>query len=305
MTVTTTPAAAELVADVLWRFAPAAVEELTGPPDPTGRPTAVVRTGFDDRAVAAAAAEAVRAIDPGSVAGSVAGPVEVAVAVAAVTDTGLDGWRAHARVEDAAPFAVAPAWLDPDAVATALRELPGERTVLWVDPGPTFGSGSHPTTRLVLTLLATLAGPGTTVLDVGCGSGVLAVGAAVLGAAAVGLDVDPASADAVAANAERNGVGPRVRFDPRPLAALADDCRAGGPRFAVVAANLLAPVIGELADDLVAVLDDGGALVVSGLLADRWREGVAPLTAGGRVTVATVDEAEGWVAVTCRPAALP
>ena len=81
---------------------------------------------------------------------------------------------------------------------------------------------------------------------------------------------------------------------------LAADCRAGSPRFQVVAANLLAPVIADLADDLVDVVAAGGSIVVSGLLADRWPTGVGPLVAANRMGVEAVDEEAGWVAVTLR-----
>ena len=280
---------AELVADLLWSFEPAAVEEQPGEPGPGGEPTVVVRTGFADRWVAEAAAEAVTSRGWGR------------VEVTAVVDDGLAGWRAHARVEDAPPFAVVPAWLDRDETSATVDGLTGPaRIVLALDPGSTFGSGSHPTTRLVLTRLATLVTTGVRVLDVGCGSGVLAVGAALLGAEAVGIDVDPSSDRATRANAERNGVADRVRFDARPLADLAADCRAGSPRFEVVAANLLAPVIDELADDLSDVVAAGGSIVVSGLLADRWPTGVGPLVAANRMGVEAVDEEAGWVAVTLR-----
>ena len=287
MTVVVDPAAdVEMVADLLWAHDPPAVEERPGLDG-----SATLLCGFPDRAVADAVARAVS--DRGL------GRAEVT----AVVDHGLDGWRAHARVEDAPPFAVAPAWLDPTDADTAVRALDGPRIVLLVDPGTTFGSASHPTTRLVLTALSHLVSPGDRVLDVGCGSGVLAVGAALLGATAVGIDVDPASARVTRTNARRNDVEDRVTFDPRPLADLAADCRAGTSPFDVVAANLLAPVIRELAPDLLAVLAPGGVLVASGLLADRWEAGVAPLTTAPSVdacAIEQVDEQGGWAAVTLR-----
>ena len=145
-----------------------------------------------------------------------------------------------------------------------------------------------------------LVRPGDRVLDVGCGSGVLAVAAAKLGAEAVGVDIDPASGPAINANAGLNDVSDRVRFDPRGIGALADDCRRGAPRYAVVAANLLAPVIRDLTDNLVAVTDPAGHLVVSGLLADRWEQATGGLSSSG-LDVIAVDESEGWVAVTLSP----
>jgi len=289
------PEIAELVADTLWSFGAVAVEERS-----EGSAT-VVSTGYPDRTTADAAAQAVNRLDVGSAGPGSTGPastvgeapggsgVAVEVQVTAVTDDGLDSWRAHATVALAPPFAVIPPWIDAGP--------PSDHIALLVDPGTSFGSGSHPTTRLVLSALAGLVRPGDRVLDVGCGSGVLAVAAAKLGAEAVGVDIDPASGPAINANAGLNDVSDRVRFDPRGIGALADDCRRGAPRYAVVAANLLAPVIRDLTDNLVAVTDPAGHLVVSGLLADRWEQATGGLSSSG-LDVIAVDESEGWVAVT-------
>ena len=97
------------------------------------------------------------------------------------------------------------------------------------------------------------------------------------------------------ANAERNGVTPLVSFDSRPIEEIAR-CGRDGDGFDLVVANLLAPVIRDLGPALVAATSPGGALVVSGLLADRWAEAVATLE-DRDMTVEAVDEDEGWVAV--------
>ena len=137
----------------------------------------VVSTGYPDRTTADTAAQAVNRLHvgsagPGSADGEAPGGsgVAVEVQVTAVTDDGLDSWRAHATVALAPPFAVIPPWIDAGP--------PSDHIALLVDPGTSFGSGSHPTTRLVLSALAGLVRPGDRVLDVGCGSGVLAVAAA-------------------------------------------------------------------------------------------------------------------------------
>ncbi|QXC63318.1 50S ribosomal protein L11 methyltransferase [Aquihabitans sp. G128] len=266
---------AELVADRLWAFGPAAIEEQA-----TAEGT-VLLAGFAEASVAAAAAVAVDALT-----GAVPGGPGSARAVP-VDDDGLDGWRAWARVEPAPPFLVVPTWLAAPAPAPGVH-------LLHIDPGRTFGSGSHPTTRLVLGRLGALVAAGTTVLDVGCGSGVLAVGAALLGADPVeAIDVDEGSPAATAANADRNGVADRVHASTEELATVA----ASGRRYDVVAANLLAPVVVALADDLVRVVAEDGALVVSGLLEDRWAEATDRLVG---LEVVDVAAAEGWVAVTLR-----
>jgi ribosomal protein L11 methyltransferase len=200
-------------------------------------------------------------------------PVEV--------DDGLGGWRDHARVARAGRVVVHPPWVPLGPVAT------GE-VVVEVDPGPTFGHGAHPTTRLCLEALDRLVGPGQRVLDVGCGSGVLAVAAVLLGAAgAVGVDIDPAAVAVTRATAERNGVADRVEAGLTTPEAT----------FAVVVANIGAAALRQLAPTLVARLAPGGVLVLSGLLdpppadlATRY----APLT------VVADERADGWTALTLR-----
>lgn len=261
------PAAAEIAADVLWQAGAAGVEEQEQGAD------VLLLGGFAGQEAADAAVA--RAAELG-----------LAATAAPVADDGLDGWRAWAAPERAGRFWITPPWTEAPALA------PGEQ-VLWIDPGRTFGSGSHPTTRLVLDLLSGLVAPGTTLLDVGCGSGVLAIGAALLGATATATDIDRASPAVVAANAERNAVGTAVQTTTDPVAALASD----GRTYDVVAANLLAPVIVELGADLVGCVAPGGALVVSGLLADRW-EAVLPAVAP--LVVDRVADEDGWVAIVLR-----
>ena len=264
----------ELLADRLWRFEPVAIEERE-----TGHEVLLV-AGFDDPSRAAAAA---RSLEP-----------VLAADVRTVVDDGLDGWRRWAVAVPAPPFLIVPAWQDPPEV--------DEARMLRIEPGRTFGSGSHPTTRLVLRALAELLGgapPATPVaadglLDVGCGSGILAVAAALLGADRVtAIDVDPEAPEVTSANAERNGVAGAVSASNTSLAEVA----ATGSTFAVVVANLLATVVVDLADDLVRVMAPGATLVVSGLLADRWRDTTVLLRGVEVVGVTTED---GWAAVSLR-----
>jgi ribosomal protein L11 methyltransferase len=99
----------------------------------------------------------------------------------------------------------------------------------------------------------------------------------------------------VVANAATNGIGDRIAASEEPLAAVV----AAGHRFEVVAANLLAPVVRDLATDLVAALAPAGTLIVSGLLADRWGDAVGGLVAAGAEVVEVI-ETDGWVAVVLR-----
>lgn len=265
----------DLIVDQLWAFGPDAVEERPG----DGGIEMIA--GYADREAAHRAADALQALGLGQV-----------VVDRVRWGHGLDTWRAHATVHHADPFVLIPAWLE--APTTGPGEVP-----LWLDPGHTFGSGSHPTTRLMLSALAGLVTPGSTALDVGCGSGILAVAAAALGAGrVVATDIDPDSPRVTTGNAVRNDVADRVEATDTPVSELA----SRGERYDLVLANLLAPVIAELAPALVSTTGVGGSLVMSGLLADRWTDTSAVITdvaAGqGRPVEATaVTTLDGWAAV--------
>lgn len=153
---------------------------------------------------------------------------------------------------DVGRFHIAPPWDDGD---------PGGRIRLTVDPGRAFGTGTHESTRLCLQALAGLAAPLGDVLDVGTGSGILAVAAARLGARRVtALDCDPEAATSAAAHARLNEVGFAV------VVGDAGACLRPG-RFDLVLANLSAPVLLAHARDLARLPRPGGCLVASGLLA--------------------------------------
>ena len=175
-------------------------------------------------------------------------------------DEGLDAWRDHASVWRAGPFAVRPPWLDapPDAGTVDLV----------IDPGATFGSGSHQSTRMALELLAGLRLEGTAVVDVGSGSGILGIAAALLGAARVDLiELDPRGEDVGLSNARRNGVADRVRWAGTDAASPVDgqgDVTGHQPR--VVVANMLIGQLEAVASSLRDLAGAGGAVVVAGVL---------------------------------------
>ena len=172
-----------------------------------------------------------------------------------------------------------------------------EDVVIALDPGMAFGTGLHPTTRLCLAALEPLAEDGrlagARVLDVGCGSGILAIAAIRLGAAsALGVDTDPIAIDATIANARRNRLGRRVR-------AREGSIPTGEPSFDVVSANLIAGVLVPLAPMLYAELRAGGSLVASGIFVDREAEVRRAFVAAGlEPTDRSVDG--DWIALTCR-----
>jgi len=224
--------------------------------------------------------------DPGSLVAAVAGrwPAETLVVDLAAA---LDAWRPYARAVTVGDrLVVRPPWVAPLVAPGAVEVI--------VDPGRAFGSGAHPSTRLALAALVQLVQGGERVLDVGCGSGVLALAALALGAAeAVGVDIDPAAREATTANAARNGMGDR-------LAVTDTIARGAGPtggRYPLVVANLLLPDLVSLAPEIATAVHEHGALVVSGVLEGQRAE-VEQAFAGASVVAAAGEE--GWLALTLR-----
>jgi len=178
---------------------------------------------------------------------------------------------------------VVPSWHEPpDAQAVNIR----------IDPGVAFGTGTHPTTRLCLAWLDSHLKPGTSVLDYGCGSGILAIAAGLLGAApVVGVDIDAQAVDAARANAQHNGVDARITT-PDALAALP------GQRFGLVVANILANPIMLLAPTLSARLATPGNLLLSGILERQAADVIAAYRrADPRLQLQVAGSDEGWVAL--------
>lgn len=293
--VTVPPGEAEVAADALWQAGAAAIEERPG--------LLIAGTGDGE--------------DPAALLAAVAGrwPAE---AVPVDLDAALEAWRAHARavtvgerlvvrppwVVDPPPAAGPPGGAEGGPLAVALDGAvtrpavgsgPGPLEVV-IDPGRAFGHGAHPTTRLALAGLCDLVRGGERVLDVGCGSGVLAIAALALGAAqAVAVDVDPAARAATAANAARNGVADRL--------AVVDGLSAIDRRHAtdLVVANMLLPDLSAVAPAVAAVTAPAGRVVVSGVLTGQRDRLLTAYGAAGLVPEVERDD-EGWLGLTLRPA---
>jgi ribosomal protein L11 methyltransferase len=149
-------------------------------------------------------------------------------------------------------------WVCPGGQSPPAETVP-EPTILWLDPGLAFGTGTHATTALCLEFIDRWRPAGQRVLDVGCGSGILAVAALVLGAkSAHGVDIDPQALIASTDNAIRNQVIDRLT--------LADAEPAWGEGYDLVLANILAEPLIELAPRIAAATRPGGAVVLAGLL---------------------------------------
>ncbi|MFN4341336.1 MAG: 50S ribosomal protein L11 methyltransferase [Azonexus sp.] len=155
---------------------------------------------------------------------------------------------------------------------------------LVLDPGMAFGTGSHPTTRLCLEWLERNVSAGCSVLDYGCGSGILAIAAAKLGAGRVaGVDIDPQAVEAAIANAERNGV----------TAAFADSAVPVAGEYDIVVANILSNPLRVLAPAICAHVRPGGRLALSGILREQAEEIIAIYAQWLPLQVA--DVREDWV----------
>ena len=166
--------------------------------------------------------------------------------------------------------------------------VPEGRVALRLNPGLTFGTGSHATTRLCLTALEKHVRGGEPVLDLGCGSGILSIAALLLGAdRAVACDIDEKCMDVAYENAALNGVG-RDRYT----------VRWGGP-FEVGGANIVADVIMALASSVRPLVREGGIFLCSGIIDDRAEE-VAQCLRDIGWTIAETRSSEGWFSYLCR-----
>ena len=178
---------------------------------------------------------------------------------------------------------------------------PGDRVPLYLDPGLTFGTGAHATTRLCLTALETLVRGGERVLDLGCGSGILSVAALRLGAgSALAVDIDDKCRTAARENAGLNGIGPD-RLDILVGNLLTDGAAAEkiGGGYDLVLANIVADVIIALAPRVRGLLSPGGTFLCSGIIEGRADEVEAALNAAG-LEIRTRREDNGWYAFTCQ-----
>ena len=176
------------------------------------------------------------------------------------------------------------------------------RTVLSLDPGMAFGTGSHHTTRMCLQYLEKTVKEGDMLLDLGCGSGILSIAGVLLGAkSALAVDIDPIAEKIAYENAEINGVL-RDRYEVRIGDVLTDDAlRAGlaAQQYEVITANIVASVIIALLPVVPPLLKEGGAFITSGIIRDRLDEVKEAILANG-LTIESEDISEEWCAILAR-----
>jgi ribosomal protein L11 methyltransferase len=170
--------------------------------------------------------------------------------------------------------------------------------VLTLDPGMAFGTGIHPTTRLCLERLEQLVEPGVRVLDVGTGSGILALAAAKLGAESIyAIDNSSVATESASANVALNNLNAHIHVVLGVLGEAEAQNMAG--RYHLVLANIIAHVIGSIAPQLASVLADNGLLVVSGIIEARRQDAEEPLLAAG-LEIAHEARIDDWLALTYR-----
>ena len=274
--VTVDPEHVDLASDRLWQLGVRAVEERS-PADGGAGIELWTSVGQDDVAIERAAEQ----LEPGWT-----------WRVVDLPTTFAETWREHVeptRLDD--DLVIVPEWIASEVGADVTRVV--------IEPGGAFGLGDHPTSQLSARALRTeirrRADRGDTsisVLDVGCGTGVLSIVAALTGATSVrAIDIAAEAVAATAANAERNGVADRIEVDGQ----LVDQVEG---TYDVVVANILAPVLIASAADLTRLIGPDGTLIISGILADAHEHVVTALAPLRVVETATQ---ESWAAVVLRP----
>lgn len=215
------------------------------------------------------------------------GPDQQRIALVSITEVEDQDWVRLTQsqfdpVEITPTFWIVPTWHEPPAAAEKLIRL---------DPGLAFGTGTHPTTRMCLRWIATRpVGEANwrRVLDYGCGSGILAIGAALFGAQAIdAVDIDPAAVESTRLNAEANGVTLKPGLPEQ----------AGG-EYPLVLANILATPLKLLAPLLCAHVAPGGSLVLAGILERQADELIGAYAPWIRLSVS--DQEDGWILMTGR-----
>ena len=196
-----------------------------------------------------------------------------------------NAWKKYYHAMDISQrLAIVPGW----------EEYQTDRTVITMDPGMAFGTGTHETTSLCLEVLDARVKGGERMLDIGTGSGILAIAALKLGAAqAEGVDIDPMCVRTAGENAQRNGVQDQFKV---LVGDLSD--KASGV-YNIITANIVASAILSLAPHVPALMAPGAVFIASGIIDTRKDEVLEGLRAAG-LDPFEVHEKRGWVCIVCR-----
>lgn len=212
-------------------------------------------------------------------------PIEPLIVRRLAEEDWANTWKEHYHVlHIGRRLVIVPTWREYTAQSL--------EAVIYLDPGMAFGTGLHPTTRGCLERLEDVIRPGQQVLDVGTGSGILALAAARLGAERIlALEIDPVAVQAASANVDLNGLGHVITVTEGSLPP------AGDRRFDVVVANIIARIIADLAVPLAESLHPGGVLITSGIIAER-QEMVLGRLADAGLTLSRQDADGDWITLT-------
>lgn len=194
-----------------------------------------------------------------------------------------ENWKKYFHtIEIGKKLAVVPSWED--------YKNPQNRTVLNIDPGAAFGTGTHATTSLCLEILQNKVNSNTKMLDIGCGSGILALASVLLGAkSAIGVDIDAQSVKTATENAEINGINDKAEFIVGDLA----DNISG--KYDLICANIVADVIIRLLPDVSKFMTENATLIVSGII-DIRKEDVLMAVKENDFTVVEEHYKDNWCA---------
>lgn len=206
-----------------------------------------------------------------------------------------NNWRQYFHpIEIGERLMIKPEWED-------LAE-PTDRIVFNIEPGMSFGTGSHYTTQLCLEALEQYVKPNVKMLDLGCGSGILSIISLMLGAEkAVAVDIDPNAVDTAYQNAARNGVG-KEKYTVLAGNVVTDEdiqSKIAADKYEVVAANIVADVIIGLAPKAKEYMAQGGVFITSGIIEDRIDDVKEALTENG-FEIVKINRRKDWASIICR-----
>jgi ribosomal protein L11 methyltransferase len=197
------------------------------------------------------------------------------------------GWKEHFHPLKIGRVVIKPSWRQ-------WRESAGE-IVVELDPGMAFGTGLHPTTKLMIEGLQDRIRPGMDILDLGTGSGILAIPAARLGARVTALDISDVAVRVARENVAINGVADRVSVAEGTIEMVA------GRKFDLILANIIASVLVDIAAPLAALLEPGGKVLASGIIDERVDLVRSAFTDAGLEITDNIREGDWWLIVAGSP----